>query len=317
MTSLSTIPSANMTTNTEASLDIETNKDQLRQTANLIDNSPSVRAGIANADEARDSVHPVPLRINSQIPLPILAAAGISLHHQSQYTQGTNSPYTGQNSPYSPGNPYRNVSQGSFYNVLQDTYRHSSIDSLSGWESGSATPTNDRRGLRSNSSVWGSRHNLLVREDMSAPPTPTFTFEHPDLGDKEEQSSTTEDISPSGSTVRVGSRSSKEEVQTPAPKPPPGPPAPTWSKPHEWLFIATVCSAQFLSLASLAQTISPLIIIGNDLNVQNPGQLAWFTAAYSMTLGTFIIPAGRKQHQKKARLIILTHHRPNRRHAWT
>jgi hypothetical protein len=283
-----------MATNVKASMDNETNKDQSRQPpVNLSDKSPSVHNGIAEADEARDSVHPVPLRINPQAPSPIAIVPGISLHHQSQYTQGHNSPYTGQNSPYSPSNPYRNVSQGSFYNVLQDNYRHSSIDSSSGWDSGSITPTNDRRRLTNASTAWGSRHNL-VREEMSVPQTPSYSFEHRDY-EKEPESPTMEDISPSSSTVR-GSTSSKEEVLTPAPAPgpPPGPPAPTWSKYHEWLFIATVCSAQFLSLASLAQTISPLLIIGNDLNVQNPGQLAWFTASYSMTLGTFIIPAGRQ-----------------------
>lgn len=281
-----------MATNAEATLYIETNKDQSRQSpVNLSDKSPSVHMGAAEADEARDSVHSGRLRIHSQIPSTIPALPGISLHHQSQYIQGFNSPYSGQNSPYSPGNPYRNVSQGSFYNALQDTYRNSSIDSsTAGWDSVSITPTNERRRITS-TTTWGSRHNLLVsREDMSVPPTPTYNFEHPDseYEEKDEEESPPE-------TPRTGSTASKEEVQTPAAPagPPPGPAAPTWSKPHEWFFVATVCSAQFLSLASLAQTISPLLIIGNDLKVESPGQLAWFTAAYSMTLGTFIIPAGK------------------------
>jgi len=80
--------------------------------------------------------------------------------------------------------------------------------------------------------------------------------------------------------------------------PPTPPPAPTTSQEikfstiHEIAFIATVCLSQFLSLASLAQTVAPLLIIGDDLGVTNPAQLAWFTASYSMSLGTFIMPAG-------------------------
>jgi len=80
--------------------------------------------------------------------------------------------------------------------------------------------------------------------------------------------------------------------------PPAPPPAPTTSQEihfstiHEIAFIATICFSQFLSLASLAQTVAPLLIIGDSLGVTNPAQLAWFTASYSMSLGTFIMPAG-------------------------
>ncbi|RDW76911.1 hypothetical protein BP6252_04964 [Coleophoma cylindrospora] len=71
------------------------------------------------------------------------------------------------------------------------------------------------------------------------------------------------------------------------------PPPPAWSRYHEIAFIVCVCLAQFLSLACLAQTVALSLIIGNSFNVENPGQLSWFTASYSMTLGTFILPAGR------------------------
>jgi len=77
------------------------------------------------------------------------------------------------------------------------------------------------------------------------------------------------------------------------PRQPPGPPEIHFSTTHEILFIANVCLAQFFSLAALAQTVSPLLLIGADLNVTNPGQLSWFTASFSMTLGTFILPAGK------------------------
>jgi len=78
----------------------------------------------------------------------------------------------------------------------------------------------------------------------------------------------------------------------PLPMPPPGPPPPNWSKVHEIAFIVNVCLAQFITLGALAQTVAPLSIIADDLKVESPGQMSWFTAAYSMTLGTFILPAG-------------------------
>ncbi|KAF2164514.1 hypothetical protein M409DRAFT_67994 [Zasmidium cellare ATCC 36951] len=79
---------------------------------------------------------------------------------------------------------------------------------------------------------------------------------------------------------------------------PPGtplPPAQTsgLGKWHEWIFVFNVCLAQIFSLAGLAQSFAPLLIIAEGLGVDDPGQMSWYTAAYSMTLGTFILPAGR------------------------
>lgn len=71
------------------------------------------------------------------------------------------------------------------------------------------------------------------------------------------------------------------------------PPAAHLSKIREIAFIILVCMAQFLSLAGLAQTVAPLLIIGQTFNITNPGQLSWYTASYSLTVGTFILPAGR------------------------
>jgi hypothetical protein len=86
---------------------------------------------------------------------------------------------------------------------------------------------------------------------------------------------------------------SRLEQQTQPSRPPPGPPPPNWSKLHEYAFIFNVCLAQFITLAALAQTVAPLSIIGADMQVDHPGQKSWFTAAYSMSLGTFILPAGK------------------------
>ncbi|KAK9464217.1 uncharacterized protein V1516DRAFT_113622 [Lipomyces oligophaga] len=61
----------------------------------------------------------------------------------------------------------------------------------------------------------------------------------------------------------------------------------------EILFVTVIAMAQFLTQAGLAQAIAPLHYIGNSFNVTNAGELSWFAASYSLTVGTFILPAGR------------------------
>lgn len=63
--------------------------------------------------------------------------------------------------------------------------------------------------------------------------------------------------------------------------------------PREILFVATICMAQFLSLAGLAQSIAPLPILGRSFGVTDEALLSWYSAAFSLTVGTFILPAGR------------------------
>ncbi|EHK22737.1 uncharacterized protein TRIVIDRAFT_191425 [Trichoderma virens Gv29-8] len=58
-------------------------------------------------------------------------------------------------------------------------------------------------------------------------------------------------------------------------------------------FIVTLCLAQLLAQAGLGQIIAPLHIIGNSFGTQDAGQLSWMPAAYSLTVGTFILIAGR------------------------
>lgn len=69
--------------------------------------------------------------------------------------------------------------------------------------------------------------------------------------------------------------------------------AESFPRPREFAFIFTVCLAQMLQLAGLAQSIAPLHIIGNSFDVHDAGRLSWTAAAYSLTVGTFILPAGR------------------------
>jgi MFS family permease len=62
---------------------------------------------------------------------------------------------------------------------------------------------------------------------------------------------------------------------------------------HEILFVGVVIMAQFLTLAGLGQSIAPMAIIAETLSVSNnPGEQAWFAAAYSLTVGTFILISG-------------------------
>jgi MFS family permease len=62
---------------------------------------------------------------------------------------------------------------------------------------------------------------------------------------------------------------------------------------HEIAFVAILCSSQFMNQAALGQAIAPVHIIGDSFGTQNPGQLSWFPAAFSLTVGTFILIAGR------------------------
>jgi hypothetical protein len=58
-------------------------------------------------------------------------------------------------------------------------------------------------------------------------------------------------------------------------------------------FVITIVLAQFLSLGSLGQGLGPREIIAKDMNVTSPADQAWFSAAFSLTAGTFILVMGR------------------------
>ncbi|OJD36920.1 yor378w-like protein [Diplodia corticola] len=63
--------------------------------------------------------------------------------------------------------------------------------------------------------------------------------------------------------------------------------------PKEILFITVVASAQLMTQAGMSQSMAPLHIMAQDFGSPSAGQLSWFTAAYSLTVGTFILIAGR------------------------
>ncbi|KAJ9133680.1 Major facilitator superfamily transporter [Pleurostoma richardsiae] len=62
---------------------------------------------------------------------------------------------------------------------------------------------------------------------------------------------------------------------------------------REFLMVSTLCAAQLMTQAGLALAIAPLHIIGSTFHVSNPGELSWFASSYSLTVGTFILAAGR------------------------
>ncbi|KAK4493608.1 hypothetical protein PRZ48_015275 [Zasmidium cellare] len=63
---------------------------------------------------------------------------------------------------------------------------------------------------------------------------------------------------------------------------------------REILFLAVLCSAQLFTQSALAMTILPQHLIGLSLGIaDDAGKLSWTAAGYSLTVGTFILIAGR------------------------
>lgn len=69
--------------------------------------------------------------------------------------------------------------------------------------------------------------------------------------------------------------------------------------------IAILCMSQLLTQAGLGQSIAPLHIIGDDIGSKTPGELSWHAAAYSLTVGTFILIAGRLGDVYGHRLMVI------------
>jgi MFS family permease len=65
------------------------------------------------------------------------------------------------------------------------------------------------------------------------------------------------------------------------------------SLPHEVAFVCLLCFAQLMTQAGLAISIVPLHQISKHFGLTSPGQSSWMPAAYSLTVGTFILCGGR------------------------
>lgn len=66
----------------------------------------------------------------------------------------------------------------------------------------------------------------------------------------------------------------------------------TWFQ--EACFVFLICLCQIMTQAGVAQTVNLSTEIGSEYGVASlPGEISWFTASYSLTVGTFILVAGR------------------------
>ncbi|KAI1404848.1 major facilitator superfamily-domain-containing protein [Hypoxylon fuscum] len=65
---------------------------------------------------------------------------------------------------------------------------------------------------------------------------------------------------------------------------------PLW---HEVCFIIVICLSMFTTQAGLGQVLLLLPSIGRAFDIDNPGDLSWLVAGYSLTVGTFILVSGR------------------------
>ena len=63
--------------------------------------------------------------------------------------------------------------------------------------------------------------------------------------------------------------------------------------PHELIYVSVLSCAQLLTQAALGNVLVPLHIIGPDIGITNPAELPWTLAAYSLTVGVFIMITGR------------------------
>jgi hypothetical protein len=69
-------------------------------------------------------------------------------------------------------------------------------------------------------------------------------------------------------------------------------PHPSMTRTREIAFIFITCFSQFLSLSALNQTVAPVLVLADYFHIEDYGTLSWFSAAFSMSVGTFILPAG-------------------------
>ena len=100
--------------------------------------------------------------------------------------------------------------------------------------------------------------------------------------------------SPSGKEVRLRPTPPAQSAQALEPS--------NMSRLHTIAFVIVTCCAQFLSLSGMFQTVAPMMILANYFDIADYGTLSWFSAAYSLTVGTFILPAGKTHSMPSPRV---------------
>jgi hypothetical protein len=102
----------------------------------------------------------------------------------------------------------------------------------------------------------------------------------------EDHTSKTDEEKQQCDSIRPDDSASNIEEHAAEPSPP------SMSRTRETAFIFVTCIAQFLSLSALNQTVAPMLVLAEYFDVDNYGTLSWFSASFSMSVGTFILPAG-------------------------
>jgi hypothetical protein len=103
------------------------------------------------------------------------------------------------------------------------------------------------------------------------------------------------DASNTGMTPGSGtslSEKSNDDVVSVLDFPPAEPHEVPLSDAHKIALVLVACLAQFLNLGGMNQTVAPVMLLADKFHIHDYGTLSWFSAAYSMTAGTFILPAG-------------------------
>ncbi|KAI9881603.1 MAG: hypothetical protein M1830_000167 [Pleopsidium flavum] len=61
---------------------------------------------------------------------------------------------------------------------------------------------------------------------------------------------------------------------------------------HEVVFVTLLCCTQLITQSAFGSVLVPLQLIGLSFDSNSVGQRSWFLAAYSLTVGTFVLVAG-------------------------
>ncbi|KAL8677282.1 MAG: hypothetical protein Q9186_006269 [Xanthomendoza sp. 1 TL-2023] len=127
------------------------------------------------------------------------------------------------------------------------------------------------------------KKNRDTRQDVEAPPVL--------------QTSEKNNNSPSGSITKIGEPGERSHGSVTLSKPDNRPlhamtGAPL-SLPREIAVVAVICLAQLMTQAGVGQALATTQIAATTLHITNPASRSWELAAYSLTVGTLILPAGR------------------------
>ncbi|WVR04537.1 hypothetical protein IAU60_001544 [Kwoniella sp. DSM 27419] len=150
------------------------------------------------------------------------------------------------------------------------------------------------------SPLWSTtgdrRHSLRESHtEGSRGVKPSRSFDEEDLP---HHPATSDPISPeSSSTARTDSGAAD---QSPGDKSPGSDSNPacdhflkTKSTLYKILFVTVCCATQLIVQAQVGLVTVPLYDIGPWLGTEDPGELAWMSAAYGLTLGIFVVMSGR------------------------